>query len=988
MRYLGTLVALLLISLSSVTARAQVGAVLSGAVSDPNGGVVPNVQVTLRDVNTNTQRLATTDAEGRYVFSEVSPGSYELTARCNCRGFDTVVMRLSVSVGQAGVLDIILPVASVTSEVRVLGEAPLVDATKTEVSQVIPERQIENLPVGGRNFVDFVLLSPSVVIGRSNRNGGAMLEPDVGVGATAVTRLSFGGQQEYFTFFAVDGVDNNQVVTRLQRVAPPIESVKEFRIINSSYTTEYGRSLGGIVNIVTKQGGNSFHGSLYNFFRNNALDARNPLAVGKGVALRQDQFGGTLSGPMRKGQTFFFVNYEEQRRAEAPTYPQFVLNNIGAINAVKRSFGLSAEDLSALRTNDYRQLFGRLDHSFSNSQTGMLRYSLLRANNKRANGDFGRNATLPSSDRDNRVDDQSFVGSWVSTISPKLVGEARGQWSRRNYDFAPVSAEPTLEIPNLLVMGHTHAPFDFYHEGRLELAASLTQLAGNHYFKYGINFNRVGDYVLFPAFASSRVIFAGLPGFLGQPPFSGPTVVALQWLSVPPQRPPADLSFRVAYPPEWKDAVGTNIAHQYWGFYAQDHWRVSQRLNLTYGLRYDFEVMPRQFFARDLNNFQPRAGFSYSLNKSGRFVLRGGGGLFYDKYSVMMAVVSRQFGGRGSIAGLPNNVDGSAFVFSLSGPPLATPAFLTLVRTGVFPAPTLPVKQLGIGKIDNARIRTPYSTQGSLQLELNLGGDAALSVGYLVVKGTRLPKLIGNLNALPTGALAPNGTPLLAGRRDPLVFDVFFESADVGNSIYHGGFLTLGKRFSKHYGFDLNYTFSKTIDDGHGFGFGDVPQNVYDMRSERALSQQHVAHRFIASSIAESPFRARALRDLRFSLVLTAESPRYFTVFAGSDLNADGNPVTDRPALNGAPLGRNTFKGDNLVNLDVKLARTFNLGERFSLESALDVFNLLNTFNIRDFNTVYGRPDMSLPPTGILTFGTPRQVYSARHLQIGLKLKF
>ena len=257
MRYFATFITLLaLLLLAPINVFGQVHGVLSGTVTDPGGGVLTNVEVSLRNVNTNAQRSTTTDEQGFYIVNEVVPGSYELTAKCNCTGFSEAVMKLSVNVGQSSVLDVTLPVAGVATEVRVLERTPLVDSTKVEVSQVIAEQRIQNLPVSGRNFIDFVLLSPAVSLGRSNRNGGAMLEPDVGVGATAVTRLAFAGQQEYFTFFAVDGVDNNQTVTRLQRASPSLEAVQEFRIVNSNYTTEYGRALGGIVNIVTKSGGN------------------------------------------------------------------------------------------------------------------------------------------------------------------------------------------------------------------------------------------------------------------------------------------------------------------------------------------------------------------------------------------------------------------------------------------------------------------------------------------------------------------------------------------------------------------------------------------------------------------------------------------------------------------------------------------------------------------------------------------------------------
>src|SRR5262252_1409279 len=325
-------------------------ATLSGVVQDARGGAVPGVKVTSTNTQTGARREATTDSEGRYGFTNLEPGPHEL--RAEHAGFKTAVQTVVLTVGGAGVLDLTMQVGEVSEAINVRVGEPLIETTKAEISRVVDERSIEALPNIGRNFVDFVKLSSGVAPGRENTGGGAFKEPDAGVGAAAAPRLTFGGQSELNTKVLVDGADNSQTFTGLPRITPSQEAAQEFRVVNNNFGAEYGGALGGFVNIVTKSGGNNLNGSVYYYGMNNALNAK-PLLTGPNPVLRQNQYGATLSGPIKQDRTFWFLNYEGQRRAESNKFSSVIFNNLPAINAVKAFYGLTPETTNSVRTNDY-----------------------------------------------------------------------------------------------------------------------------------------------------------------------------------------------------------------------------------------------------------------------------------------------------------------------------------------------------------------------------------------------------------------------------------------------------------------------------------------------------------------------------------------------------------------------------------------------------------------------------------------------------------
>jgi Carboxypeptidase regulatory-like domain len=351
---------------------------LSGTVLDTSGRAVVGASVTARDVGTNQTYKSSSNSSGFYFVPNLPPGQYDLSVENS--GFAKYVHTgISLSVGQTATIDVTLKVASAQEVVTVTSEAPPVEPTKTEISQVIDTVQIQELPTNGRRFVDFALLTPGVATGRTSLQS-TFTEQET-------TRISFGGMRDLSNAVTVDGADYINEATGSQRATPSQEAVSEFRVVNNSFGAEYGRALGGIVNVVTKSGTNDVHGSLYGYLSNKSGNSRSLLTAAPFDAYRRGQFGGTLGGPIRKDKTFYFLNYEGQRLAQSPTYPFTLIgntalglpDNIPLVNAAKAALGLPAENLNILKTLDNDNGFARLDHQINNNNRIAMHYSVLDA---------------------------------------------------------------------------------------------------------------------------------------------------------------------------------------------------------------------------------------------------------------------------------------------------------------------------------------------------------------------------------------------------------------------------------------------------------------------------------------------------------------------------------------------------------------------------------------------------------------------------------
>ena len=360
---------------------AQQLATLSVTVTDPMGSVVPGAQVTLNNTRTGIVRTQAADGSGSAVLTALTAGDYQISAKADA--FSERTQTITLTVGQVATVTIRLGLAAVKQSIAVSeSSVATVETDKTETSQVIRPQQIADLPIAGRDFIDFVLLTPTANVGRSTAT--AAQSPFL----ETVLQLSFGGLREtHSSFFGLDGTDYTVSLSGVQRASPSLDWVQEFRVVDGPYSGDNGRDLGSVVNTITKSGTNDIHGAAYEYFRNGALDADNPLSAPGLHTLRVNQFGGNLGGPIRHSKTFYFTGYEGQRRADSPSYSTFILGCINtpgcmgpgtpSINQVKEQFGLQPEVLdSILQIDNYDKAIGKITQVFSDSNILNVGYLL------------------------------------------------------------------------------------------------------------------------------------------------------------------------------------------------------------------------------------------------------------------------------------------------------------------------------------------------------------------------------------------------------------------------------------------------------------------------------------------------------------------------------------------------------------------------------------------------------------------------------------
>jgi carboxypeptidase family protein/TonB-dependent receptor-like protein len=1042
--------------LASLGNAQTVTATLSGRVSDSSGAVLPKAAVKAVNRATGITRTAVSSASGDYQISLLPVGDYTVTSELT--GFKKEVKSVTLQVGSNASVDFTLAVGTVTTDVEVQAVSEAVEPTRSMVSQVIDQQKITELPVNGRQFIDFALLAPGITVGDTTSGStDVIIEP--------VTKLSFAGQNIHYNFIAIDGADNMSTASGIQKTTPSQEAVREFRVINTDFSAEAGRAVGGIVNIITKSGTNKFHGSLYEYFRNDAMDAQSILtspdlptcAVPGNSAsggckflkkLHQNQFGGTIGGPIVKDKTFFFANYEGQRRSESPFYNSAILANIGLINQVKcTNFGtlacgapgtLPIEDLNVNRTTDYDNLLIKLDHLINSKNYLTARYFF---NDERLTNVSPLNDgfDLPSGFKQNNFRDQSLAGSLSTTFSDTLTNELRMQYAHRFFDFPTQTTQPHLEVSNIFTIGVNRGNPDFYEEGRFELVDNVTKAIGKHTLSFGGDFNHVNTTESFPLFYPFEADFGCITPTPSCPfalSTGSPFVVFFERFQASSNYTEPSLDPAVYQGSKISSAVRDQakgeVPHTYNGFFIQDKWRATDRLTVSLGLRYDFETWPNQLLNNDLNNFDPRFGFAYNFGTKWNLVARGGAGIFHGTIPspLLMCQIPSCGGTIGPMPGRENIEDSQnaatrLFAFA-SGPFITNLAVANLLNNGSYPdavpfgCPSGFLATCGffgdsvIARFDKNH-QTPYGIQISAGIEMQPVRDTVLNISYLRTRGVHLGSFFNINQPAPTcqlmlhdshGNVGPKddyhvpacGTGPFPGTVLPDVA-VYFEATSKWDSVYDGMLVNFNKRPSHHFGMGINYTWSKSIDNGPNPSFVLIPQDSLHFERERAVSADDVRNRFVANGTLYGPTKKHFIvNDFELSTIISLESPHYFTKFAGFDANGDVFGNNDRVGIE----PRNTFRGDSYKSVDLRLSRTFKLHERAQLQGLIEAFNVLNTVNVRFFNTAYGAADFC-PIGGVAvcgpgpyfkegspnpTYGTPRAVFNPRQLQLALRLTF
>jgi outer membrane receptor protein involved in Fe transport len=875
-RLSGVVLCLLVVLFASAPFAAAQGAFsfaqLNGTVLDAGGRVVVSARVVVRDPDTNQSFQATTNTTGFFIVPNLAPGKYELTITAG--GFAKYQQTgIILTVGQVFTISPVLKVATASETITVTTEAALIEPTKTEISQIVETEQIESLPISSRVFTDFALLTPGVTSSRTSL-GTTFTEFEV-------TQISFAGMRSFSNEITVDGADFVNAASGIQRATPPQESVQEFRVVNNSFGAEYGRAVGGIVNIVTKSGTNKLHGSLYEFFQNSATDARSPLQPAPlPHALRQNSFGAAVGGPVVKDKTFFFLNYEGKRSAQSPVYPPDLVNNVLLIDQAKALMGLAPEGCVGavntclpafagnpanitqgqtfgflqgfLKTGNDDFGFARIDHQLTTNNRLAFRYNVedIRSTNELVGNTLdGGGIGVPSGGRDLFVRDQAVVATVNSSLRPNLVNTVLVQYARRHYNFPGATGQLDFSILNDLELGHNFGTNDRLYETRVQLSESMSWVKSNHLAKFGVDGNWLTSLEVYPGFTPTRLLIPGISCFTdfaqyfntnfgGAYPTAGTGLGGSAATCAVPQDngvvfmyagtplPPnatacsgdasgptpcvptvttanplngggfPNSTWANAYPPSSFNTYGRNINHGYWGVFAQDQWKLTPKLTVNYGLRWDYETGLSAFVNNDYNEFQPRIGLAYAPNSS--TVIRAGYGIFFDRQNLTFffvpntqkIVAGYQCGNQApsgiaaicSAAGIlpqqfPNimsNLGQAGQGYQLladppspgppgspcAGVPQAPCLAAKIIQTGAYNTAFPSVEMagtcfttgacgIGEGGMDH-NSRTPYAEQGSFEIDHQFGRGFAVNLSYLFVEAHKLVR--GNNINIPCPA--------------------------------------------------------------------------------------------------------------------------------------------------------------------------------------------------------------------------------------------
>ncbi|MGI9107659.1 MAG: carboxypeptidase regulatory-like domain-containing protein [Pyrinomonadaceae bacterium] len=1033
---------------------------IRGTIVDTNQARIPGATVKVSNEATNETRTAMSSPEGEYAISSLLPGTYRIEVEAG--GFETKRQDISLQVNQELRLDVGLVVGNVATDPYLIVSAPFeLKKDSPTLGTVIEERQIKELPLDGRNFLELALLAP----------GTAPSAPGSAGSVRGDFAFSANGAREDSNNFLLDGVYNLDPKLNTFGVRPPVDGIQEFEIATSTYDASFGRNAGAQVNVISKSGTNGLHGTLYEFHRNAAFDARNFFAPADQPDPKyiRNQFGFSIGGPIIKDRTFFFGDYEGTRTREGVTritnvptlqerngdfsqslfarpfnpftqqafeggiIPAPFQNPIG--RAIANLYPLPnrnarfANFVSSPTARDRNDHFdARVDHRFSDASAFTARYSFGDRNflDPFPGPTFslvpGYGVNVPRRS-------QNLLLSETHVFSPTFINEARFSFSRVasavTQENGGESINATVGLPELstnprdfglsfiTITGFSPIGDEFNNPQQsatnvFQFIDNATYVSGAHLAKFGFEFRGLQQN------AFRDVQSRGFLTFSDRFPLTGNAL--------------ADLL--LGFPALTGGARLDNQQHlrgESYNLFFNDSYRVTTRLTLSAGLRYEYNSpfvdpedranlydpatrslvqvgtnnVPRGGYAPDKNNFAPRVGLAWTLDDAGATVVRAGYGVYYDQAALAP--------GEGLYFNAPY-FDFNLY-FSLQGLPLT----LNDPFPRNFPFP-LPESAFAYQR----DLRTPYMQHWNLNVQRQLGASRVLEIGYAGSKGTKL------LTARDINQPRPSTLPFVL--RPNRQFDDINLIESRANSNYHSLQMRLQQRLTRGLALLASYTYSKSLDDASNFftsaGDSNFPQDSLNLRAERGRSNFDVRHRFSSSFTYELPFGAgRAylndtgllttlLSGFQFNGIVTLQSGRPFTVALLSEIDnsntgrsALGFGANDRPNVAGDPAsgarrtpeqwfnpaafsfpafgtfgnsGRNILDGPDYQNVNASLLKNTRLGERLNLQLRLEAFNLFN------------RPNFNLPDNflGSPTFGQILSARDPRHLQFGAKLLF
>jgi hypothetical protein len=1001
------LLAMTLLSMTAAYAQSQATTGnIEGRVVDPNGAAVPNATVTATNQGTALEKTASTDSSGGYLIVLLPPGMY--TLRTSAQGFAPAEQRdVLVTVGGATSLDIGLKVGSATATVTIDEPAPLVETTRTSVSSTVNDRAIQNLPVNGRNYLDFATLTPAVIRDQ-NREGD----------------LAVGGQKGTLNSLQVDGADNNNTFFGQSfgrtGVRPPYqfseESVQEFQVNQNGFSAEFGRAGGAVINVVTKSGTNQFHGGAFEFFRDESLNANTPQLKAsqfqrglpnKRPPLQINQFGGHLGGPIKRNKAFFFFTYDGQRQ-NLPNFldPPNFFTQPAAIQQ------LLLPKLNTYQIGRNQDVFMvKSDISLSKNNQLTLRFNSQNFTGK--NNEFTGSLGTEEHSGNSIAKTYTFSGTWVSTLSTRVVNEFRFQVARDREPGQANSTAPEAQINTgsgfLLIGRNNFSPRETTIK-RAQFVDNVSYLVGKHAFRTGVdvNFDRIFNF--FPGFFSGQYTFNSYALFASNTPSAFSQNFAGTGTTGPITHPNS-----------------TDLA-----LFFQDDWHYNHKLTMNLGIRYDNQFMARPPVQnpdptllaagletsrqpKDDNNVAPRFGFSYAIDD--KTVIRGGYGIFYGRTTAIMLGTAHSNNGI--------NILGVTLSCTVVPNPCPTyPNVFSAAPTGGGVKPNLFLFQKDY--------QQPYVQQARLGVEREIIKNTSLAVTYLYFRGVHLSRTrdINLFEPVATTAVDTVTGQSFTVLRFPGVsftatapirpftnynrIDLFESNA---NSRYNGLAIQVTRRFSRGWQFLASYTLSKAKDDKPDQtsvvpGGGDdskVVQNSFNLRDDWGNSDADQRHRLVFSSVydtrqlkTKSKLFNKLFSDVTMSSITQLQSGFTYSAQVGTDLNRDGNSRNDRVP----GLARNAFHSPYVYQSDGRIQKTIRFGERYQLKLLAEGFNLFNRANIglapgggyfsfvninlyRGFTADAATSRLLLLPALPSTpFGGPRSIITPRQGQLAIKFEF
>jgi hypothetical protein len=994
---------------------------LSGVVRDPSGAIVPGARVVISSEGQGLIRTLSTNEAGVFTAPALPPAAgYKVTV--SAQGFMAYEARsLELQVGQNLGLEINLKLAAAASSVEVVSAAPLIEETKTDVSGVVDSKSITDLPINGRRVDSFVLLQPGV----SN---------DGTYGLLSFRGVAAGNA------FLVDGNDSTQQYYNENagrtRIASQIsqDSVQEFQVVSSNFSAEYGRAMGGVVNSITKSGTNSLHGGAFWFFRNRTLNARDPFATFNPSEWRH-QTGGTLGGPIKKDKLFFFVASEFTRRnfpllgsviragvvdsgnqawlgCGAPATPA----QCAAINGLlPRFFG------TIQRTLAQDIGFAKLDYRLGNRNSfsaGLNYQHMVSPNGIQTAATITTGSQITSNGDDSTRVRNGKLG-WIAVPSNNFVNEVRFGWTtdRQADTFDDALMGPNLGLLALTVNGQaigstSYLPRVEPNEQKFQFADNATWTKGRHVFKFGFDTASAHDIDYYISNANGSYSYQTVTNFALDYTNAGLATsnVGKHWQS---------------YSQTFGNPA-TEFTIRDYAFYAQDQWRVTSRLNLSLGARWEYNQVPQPKMVNPdypqtgvihstADNIAPRLGVSYRIGD--KTVVQMGYGIGYARFAG--ATVSNLIKGNAlyqtgvslSSTQAPQLAVGPVFPNVLAAPPTGGSVSAANLQ---FAAPNL---------------KTPYSEQGNAGVQRQMGRDISLNVSYIWSRGVQLGA-VRDLNFYNIGSTATYKivdaagnqtgswtTPIYIGKRPDTRYNGIYQMENGVNSYYNALAVQVRKRFSHGFTGQLSYTWAHEIDDGQSYGgstnnlfFSSASYWTYngDYKADKSSGALDQRQRLVLSWVWEPKFTTRSgaffkyvVNSWQLTSLTTMQSGRPYSV----TINMTDVPVAGMASsysLNGAGLSSRVpfwpyysqyFPAR--YNSDASLAKIIPLGERgMKLALKLEVFNVANTWSATANSSyqAFQEKAMVISPTPLFGQASADGGFpdgtQARRMQVALRFTF